>query len=130
VTDHYAVELAWSDGFRASFSQSYVAPADDSFTGSQLRVLGVEGGLDFGSGSLTFRDRRKPRQALHPGAHNDTRLALEAFLGAIRAEAPTPPPITLLEARAATLTGLLVRKAVDESRLVTIDEAGGRPTPA
>ena len=90
VTDHYAVDLAWADGFRASFSQSYVAPADDHFTGSHLRVMGVEGGLDFGSGALTFRDRRKPRQTIHPGSHNDTRLALEAFLGAIRAEAPAP----------------------------------------
>ncbi|APW60439.1 Gfo/Idh/MocA family protein [Paludisphaera borealis] len=130
VTDHYAVDLAWADGFRASFSQSYVAPADDNFTGSHLRVLGVEGGLDFGSGALTFRDRRKARQTIHPGSQNDTRLALEAFLAAVRAETPTPPPISLAEARAATLTGLLVRKAVDEARLVTIDEITGRSTPA
>ena len=33
-----------------------------------------------------------------------------------------PPPLTLAEARDATLTGLLVRKAVDERRVVTMDE--------
>ena len=33
-----------------------------------------------------------------------------------------PPPLTLAEARDATLTGLLVRKAVDERRVVTLDE--------
>jgi hypothetical protein len=32
------------------------------------------------------------------------------------------PPITLAEARAATLVGLLVRKAVDERRVVSLSE--------
>ncbi|MDG3003396.1 Gfo/Idh/MocA family protein [Paludisphaera mucosa] len=125
VTDHYGVELAWADGFRASFVQSYIAPADENFTGSHLRVLGVDGGFDFGSGALTYRDRDRPRRAIQPGARNDTRLAIEAFLAAVRSDGPTPPPVTLQEARAATLTGLLVRKAVDEGRLVTIDETAG-----
>ena len=59
VTDHYAAELEWADGFRASFVQSWVAPADDGFTGSTLRVMGEEGGFDFMSGALTFRDRSR-----------------------------------------------------------------------
>ena len=122
VTDHYAVELEWADGFRASLLQSWVAPAADGFTGSTLRVLGEEGGLDFGAGSLTFRDRQRPRQTIHPGPQNDTRLALLDFLTSVRAEKPLPPPITLAEAKNATLTGLLVRKAVDERRTVTMDE--------
>ncbi len=122
VTDHYAVELEWANGFRASLLQSWVAPAADGFTGSTLRVLGEAGGLDFGAGSLTFRDRQRPRQTIHPGPQNDTRLALLDFLTSVRAEKPLPPPITLAEARSATLTGLLVRKAVDERRTVTMDE--------
>lgn len=130
VTDHYAVELTWADGFRASFSQSYVAPADENFTGSHLRVLGVDGGLDFGTGSLTLRDRSKGRRTIHPGPQNDTRHSLEAFLAAVRADAPTPPPVSLAEARDATLTGLLVRKAVDEAREATMDEILGSSTTA
>ncbi|OJW13632.1 MAG: oxidoreductase [Planctomycetales bacterium 71-10] len=122
VTDHYGVELTWSDDFRASFVQSYVAPADENFTGSHLRILGVDGGLDFGSGALTFRDRERPRRAIEPGPRNDTRLAVEAFVAASLADAPPAPPVTLQEARDATLAGLLVRKAVDEGRLVTLDE--------
>ncbi len=59
VTDHYAVELEWANGFHASLVQSWVAPADDGFTGSTLRVMGEEGGLDFSSGSLTLRDRSR-----------------------------------------------------------------------
>lgn len=122
VTDHYAVELEWPDGFRASFTQSWVAPADDGFTGSTLRIMGEEGGLDLGSGSLTYRDRQRTRQTLSPGPQNETRLALADFLASVRASRPLPPPISLVEARNATLTGLLVRKAVDEQRVVTLDE--------
>ncbi len=122
VTDHYAVQLEWPGGFHVSFLQSWVAPADDRFTGITLQVMGPGGGLDFGSGTLTYRDRTRPRQTLHPGNQADTRLALQAFLSAAAAPEPVPPPLTLAEARDATLTGLLVRKAVDERRVVTMDE--------
>jgi predicted dehydrogenase len=122
VTDHYAVELEWADGFRASFVQSWIAPADDGFTGSSFRILGEGGGYDFSSGVLTSRDRSLPRQTIHGGPQADTRMALESFLGAVRADNPQPPPITLIDARAATLIGLLARKAVDEQRVVSIDE--------
>jgi predicted dehydrogenase len=125
VTDHYAVELEWKDGFRASFVQSWIAPADDGFTGSTLRILGEEGGFDFATGALTPRDRAVPRQAVQPGPQPDSRMALEAFLAAVRSENPPQPPITLAEARAATLIGLLARKAVDERRVVAIEEIPG-----
>jgi predicted dehydrogenase len=122
VTDHYAVELEWADGFRAALVQSWIAPAGEGFTGSELRVLGEEGGIDFATGAMTFRDRARPRQMIQPGAQADTRMALDAFLASIRSESPPPPPITLAEARAATLIGLLARKAIDERRVVTIEE--------
>jgi predicted dehydrogenase len=130
VTDHYTAELEWSDGFRASFVQSWIAPADEGFTGSSLRILGEEGGLDLVSGALTPRDRRLPRQSIHPGAQNDTRQALAEFLASIRAAKRTPPPVTLADARHATLTGLLVRKAVDERRVVSMDEILAASTSA
>ena len=122
VTDHYSVQLRWPDGFHVSFTHSWIAPADDRFTGVTQQVMGTAGGLDFGSGAVTFRDKARPRQTLHPGNQADTRLALSAFLDAIRAGGDAPPPLTLAEARDATLTGLLARKAVDEGRLVSIDE--------
>jgi predicted dehydrogenase len=122
VTDHYSVQLEWPNGFHVSFLHSWVAPADDRFTGVTLQVMGELGGLDFGTGALTFRDKQRPRQTLHPGNQPDTRLALEAFLGAVRSGAASPAPLPLADARDATLTGLLVRKAVDERRVVTLDE--------
>jgi len=124
VTDHYSVELEWADGFRASFVQSWIAPAGDGSTGSSLRVLGEEGAFDFTSGSLSYRDRSRPRRSIQPGPQHDSRMALEAFLASVRAAAPIPPPITLADARAATRIGLLARKAVDERRVVSIDEVG------
>ncbi len=125
VTDHYAVELEWADGFRTSFVQSWIAPADDGFTGSTLRVMGEEGGFDFVSGSLTFRDRGRSRRAVQPGPQPDTRRALEAFLASVRSESAIAPPISLADARAATAIGLLVRQAVDEQRVVALEEIEG-----
>ncbi len=122
VTDHYSVELEWADGFRASFVQSWISPAGESFTGSTLRVLGEQGGLDFGTGSLTFRNRKEPARTIAPGPQPDTRLALLAFLASVRSSSPTSPPLSLADARAATRVGLLVRKAIDERRPVMIDE--------
>jgi myo-inositol 2-dehydrogenase/D-chiro-inositol 1-dehydrogenase len=122
VTDHYSVQLEWADGLTASFLQSWVAPADDRFTGTTLQVMGTDGGLDFGSGALTFRDKGRPRQVIQPGVQPDTRMALQAFLASVRSGGQVPAPLSLAEARDATLTGLLVRRAVDERRVVTIDE--------
>jgi myo-inositol 2-dehydrogenase / D-chiro-inositol 1-dehydrogenase len=125
VTDHYGVELEWADGFHASFVQSWVAPADDGFTGSSLRVMGEEGGFDFVSGALTFRDRARPRQTIQPGPQADSRMALEAFLASVRSDSTIAPPLSLADARAATEIGLLVRKAVDLQRVVGLDEIEG-----
>jgi predicted dehydrogenase len=122
VTDHYSVQLEWANGFHVSFLHSWVAPADDRFTGVTQQVIGEAGGLDFSSGALVFRDRSRPRQTLHPGNQADTRLALQQFVAAVRTEGETSPPLSLSDARNATLTGLLVRKAVDERRVVTMDE--------
>jgi myo-inositol 2-dehydrogenase/D-chiro-inositol 1-dehydrogenase len=123
VTDHYSAELEWADGFHVSFLHTWVAPPDDRFTGVTLQWMGEAGAIDFGSGALTYRDRARARQMLHPGNQPDTRLALEAFLHAIRGgSTAVTPPVSLAEARDATLTGLLVRRAVDERRVVAMDE--------
>jgi myo-inositol 2-dehydrogenase/D-chiro-inositol 1-dehydrogenase len=122
VTDAYSVVLEWPSGFHVSFVQSWVDPADEAFTGVSQRVVGQAGGLDFGTGSVTFRDKSRPRLSLHPGNQPETRLALAAFCEAIRSASPGLPPVTLAEARHATLTGLLVRQALDERRVVTIEE--------
>lgn len=123
VTDWYTAQLEWKSGFQASLTHSWIDPADDGFTGVALRVLGVDGGFDFGSGLATFRDKARPRQTIHPGNFNDTGTALATFIEAIRRGANlSPAPISLIEAREAVVTGLMVRKAVDERRWVARSE--------
>ena len=124
VTDWYQVQLSWPSRFQASLTHSWIDPADASFTGNTLRVLGESGGFDFGAGTATFRDRSKPRQALHPGNLGDTGLAIANFLDAIRADRPSHAPISLAEAREAVVTGLMVRRSVDAGRVVTREEIG------
>jgi predicted dehydrogenase len=129
VTDHYSVMLEWPSGFHANFVHSWVDPADDAFTGVSQRLVGTSGGLDLGTGVVTFRGKGRSRQTLHPGNQPETRLALATFASAVRGEA-TAPPVSLTEARDATLTALLVRKAVDERRVVTWDEIQGESATA
>jgi predicted dehydrogenase len=126
VTDHYSVLLSWPGGLHATFTQSWVDPADDAFTGADLQLVGTAGGLDLTRGVATFRDRARPRLVLPATDGSDTKLALAAFLAAVRAPEPTPPPLTLEEARLATQVGLLVREAIDlgPSRIVRLEDLG------
>jgi myo-inositol 2-dehydrogenase/D-chiro-inositol 1-dehydrogenase len=118
VTDWYTATLFWRDGFSASFSQSWIAPADERYTGLSLAVVGTAGGLDLTSGVLTYRDRNRPRAVLDPASTQDTERALVEFLRAIRSPGRVEPPIGLEAARLATQVGLLVRAAVDAGGVV------------
>jgi predicted dehydrogenase len=137
VTDHYTACLEWADGFPLTFTQSWIDPADDAFTGVWQRVVGTAGGLDLSTGVATFRAKGRPRQTVSAGQAPDAPTGLPAFFAAIRDGGTTPPPLGLAEAREATITGLMVRLAVDERRVVTREEvlsASPRhplePTPA
>ena len=66
---------------------------------------------------------------MHPGNLADTREAIASFAEAVRSDGPTVPPISLVEALRAVITGLLVRKAVDEGRLVRREEILGVSPP-
>lgn len=131
VTDHYAVTLEWADGFHLQFNQSWIDPADDAFTGAWQKVVGTAGGLDLSTGVATFRDRGKSRRTLGLGQGPDAPTGLPSFVEAVRAggSSSAGPPVTPAEAREATVTGLLVRRAVDERRVVHRDEITTGPNP-
>ena len=122
VTDAYTASLVWPGGFVATFQQSWAAPADEHFTGVSLKVVGGGGGIDFASGTMVTRDRARSRRSIHPGPQADTPAALRAFFDAVRAPEPPTPPVSLADAREATITGLMVRRSVDEGRVVARSE--------
>lgn len=123
VTDHYTAILKWPSGFHLSLVHSWIDPADDAFTGVHQRVIASRGGLDFSTGAVTYKDRSIRRETLHPGVIPDTRLALLAFVEAIRSGEPEEASLERLrEAKLATQVGLMVRRAVDEQRVSAWDE--------
>ena len=122
VTDWYSTRLEWGSRFTATFTQSWIDPADDAFTGATLRVVGTEGGIDLAGGAATFRARDRSRMSFSPGTINDTALALERFVSDVRGANPGAAPSDLAEAREAVITGLMVRSAVDLRRIVRRDE--------
>ena len=122
MTDHYSVQLEWADGFHVSFLQSWVAPADDRFTGITHQVMGRPAGSTSARARSPSATGPAPARRSTPATRPTPGSPCQAFLDAIRAGEPGRPPLTLADARDATLTGLLVRKAVDERRVVTIDE--------
>ena len=63
VTDHYSVQLEWASGFHVSFLHSWVAPADDRFTGVSQQVI-AGWWVGFQLGALTFRDKSRPRYSI------------------------------------------------------------------
>lgn len=119
VTDWYQVNLDWPSGFHASMTHSWIDPADDAFTGISQKLLGTKGGLDLARGILTYRDKSRPRKVLQQEPTSDTTEAIFHFLSAVRHRQADSPPVSLKEAREAVATGLMVRRAVDERRLVT-----------
>ncbi len=91
VTDHYSVQLWWPDGFYVTFVQSWIAPADDRFTGITLQVLGTEGG----STSARARSRsatRRGRGRCSTPATRPTRGSRWRRSSARSATAATRPP--------------------------------------
>ena len=122
VTDWYTAQLDWDHGFHAMLVHSWIDPADDAFTGVSQKIVGTAGGFDLSTGVVTFRDKARSRMTIQPGNLPETKLALSAFLASVRSPEPLTPPILLEDARDAVITGLLVRKAVDERRVVTRDE--------
>jgi predicted dehydrogenase len=126
VTDFYTVTLSWPDGFTATLVHSWCMPVDDQSRGMELHVLGSAGFLDLTGGSHVVRDRTPQREILPAGPVPDTDLAVRAFLDAARDPGSAPTTLaTLADARRATQVGLLVRKAVDERRLIRWDELFG-----
>jgi predicted dehydrogenase len=120
VTDWYVAELAWPSGFHATVRHSWVDVAAEHSPGMTMRFLGSEGGIDLATGTVSYREKSRARELLLDDQVSDTRRAIENFVAAVQRKRSNASDglAELTDAKLATLVGLMVRRAVDENRLV------------
>jgi predicted dehydrogenase len=132
VTDSYTATLMWKRGTQGTFRQSWIDPPDSEYTRPRFVISGSAGTLDLVRGTATFRQGPTRQLALPPDPDTETALALKRFVHAVQlsrsGKNPESAPCTLREATEATVTGMMVRLACDEQRVVTREEVASRPT--
>lgn len=121
VHDYYSGVVEYPNGVVVNILHSWVAPS--KFNEEYTRLVGTKGGVDFNSGIFSYRpDLKRPDRVGHghPGALDNTRLALESFLHSVRTR--KPPVCRVEHGRDAVLACLLVREALDAKRVATMKE--------
>jgi len=119
VHDYYAGVVEYPGGVFVNIVHSWVAP--NKFNEEYTRLIGDKGGVDFNSGTFSYRpDQKKPDQVLGGPVTNNTLLALRSFVESVRTR--SEPVCTVEHGRAAVLACLLVRASVDAKAAVTMDQ--------
>jgi predicted dehydrogenase len=121
VHDYYSGVLEYENGVIVNIIHSWLPPK--KFGDEYSRLIGTQGGVDFNTGVFSYRrELEKPDRVGHhfEGAINNTKLGLEAFVKSVRTR--QAPVATVDHGRAAVATCLLMRTAVYERRMVTLDE--------
>ncbi len=126
VHDYYAAVVQYENGVLVNILHSWISPA--LFSGEFTRVVGTRGGVDFNTGTFSYRrDQKREDWTISQRAdapHRDV-AAMRAFLDSVRSR--KTPPATVDDGREAALTSMLVREAVYRKQPVTMKEllAGG-----
>jgi len=119
VHDYYTGVVEYPGNVFVNIIHSWVAP--NKFNEEYTRLVGSKGGVDFNSGTFSYRpDQKKPDQKLGGSETNNTLLALKAFVNSVHTR--SEPVCTVEHGRAAVLTCLLVRASVDAKAAVTMDQ--------
>lgn len=123
TTEFFVATLLHESGLATTFTYAPAAPRRDNgaFSGTHERILGTLGGIDLTAGRISYADPAREPRPLAPGEPEPTGAAVARFLERVRTGAPAVGD-DLRTALAATCTGLLVRRAVDESRVVEMEE--------
>lgn len=119
VTDFYVAMIVYPKMF-VRYSHSWGTPPDGRFGGVYERIIGTDGGAALEAGEFIPRVGDKPRKKVGEGEGDHTQLSINHFFECVRAG--RVPNSSVGNGRDATLVGLLVRKAVYERRMVTMDE--------
>ncbi len=118
VHDYYAGLVEYPGGIFVNIVHSWVAP--NKFNEEYTRLIGTKGGIDFNTGTFSYRpDQKKNDRPFGGGELNNTLLALQAFVRSVRTR--SEPVCTVEHGRDAVLTCLLVRAAVDSQTVATMD---------
>lgn len=121
VHDYYAGVVEYPGNVFVNIVHSWVAP--NKFNEEYTRLIGKAGGVDFNSGTFSYRpDSKKPDQVLGGPVTNNTLLALQAFVQSVRTR--SEPVCTVEHGRAAVLACLLVRASVDSKSVATMESLG------
>ena len=117
--DYYSGVVEYPGGVFVNIIHSWVAPT--KFNEEYTRLIGTKGGVDFNSGVFSYRpDQKKQDRVGHSAAGeiNNTLLALQSFVQSVRTR--SEPVCTVEHGRAAVLSCLLVREAVDTRSVATM----------
>lgn len=122
VTDFYFALLRYPNNFFVNFQHSWACPKKEGgrWSGVFERVAGLKGGIALDEGKWFPRDDKDEVKDIPGDGGDTTGRSVNAFFDCVRTG--TKPPSGVENGRAATLTGLLVRKAVDEKRWVKMSE--------
>ncbi len=121
VHDYYSGVVEYPNGVIVNIVHSWVAPT--KFNEEYTRLVGTKGGVDFNAGIFSYRPDQKRDDRVghsHPGAVDNTKLALQAFVDSVRSR--KAPVCRVEHGRDAVLACLLVREALDSKRVATMKE--------
>jgi len=121
VTDYYLANLEYGNGLLIDYSHCWTKLAHDErrLNGVYEYFVGLEGGMALNEGLIFPPNKNQKVTKLGlPGVSNAT--SIQAFFDAVRKGGRAVS--TVETAKMATLTGLLVRKAVYENRRVQMKE--------
>jgi len=127
VTDFYVAHLEFPNGMIADFEHNWMCPKHDNkrlFNGIFERFTGPKGGVAFSTwkneAEYYPRDGRQKVEKFAENVPEPTQESITSFYNALRTNTKTVSNVQ--NGRLATLTGMLVRKAVYEQRRVTMKE--------
>lgn len=128
VYDYYTALVEYENGAIINIIHSWISPGQTgnfhrNFNDEYTRLLGTNAGIDFNSGTFSYRkELNKPDRIghNHPGDINGSQLSLESFLNSVRTR--SAPVANVEHGRDAVLTCLLVREAVYRGGEVKMEE--------
>ena len=123
VHDYYTAVVQYENGAIVNIIHSWVAPG--KFNEEFTRLTGTKGGVDFNSGTFSYRpDLKKPDRVgfTAQGNLDNTKLSVESFINSVRSRQPAVASVE--HGRNAVITCLMVRQAVYSKGVATRADVG------